>query len=103
MTGDRDRAAVDALLKRSSEDLIQRYQTLFENSGTAMAVVEHDGTISLANTVFLNLLGYRCDDVENRKNIFTFSMSTSGFQKLDYLRPDWPGIPRSLPRTRHRS
>ena len=46
----RDRAAVHSLLKKSSEDLIQRYQTIFENSGTAMAVIENDGTISLVNT-----------------------------------------------------
>ena len=48
------------------------------NSGTAMAVVENDGTISLVNTVFLNLLEYRRDEVENRKNIFEFSMSSPG-------------------------
>ena len=34
-----------------------------------MAVIEQDGTISLVNTVLLNLLGYRREEVENRKNI----------------------------------
>ena len=51
-----------------------------------MAVVEHDGTISLANTVFLNLLGYRRDDVENRKNIFDVLDEHVRDQKLDYHR-----------------
>ncbi|PKL69805.1 MAG: hypothetical protein CVV30_00035 [Methanomicrobiales archaeon HGW-Methanomicrobiales-1] len=76
----RDRAAVHSLLKKSSEDLIQRYQTIFENSGTAMAVIEHDGTISLVNTLFLHLLGYRREDVENRMN--AFALFEKSFQDL---------------------
>jgi PAS domain S-box-containing protein len=82
----RDRAAVHALLKRSSEDLVQRYQTLFENSGTAMVVIENDGTISLANTFFLNLLGYRREDLENRKNVFEIFEPRFRDQEQDYHR-----------------
>ncbi|MGD0079601.1 MAG: PAS domain S-box protein [Methanoregula sp.] len=80
----RDRAAVHALLKKASEDLIQRYQTLFENSGTAMVVIENDGTISLANTLFLNLLGYRREEVENRINYFTIFDEHFRDQVRDY-------------------
>lgn len=82
----RDRAAVHALLKRSSEDLLQRYQVLFENSGTATVVIEDDGTISLANTLFLNLLGYNREDVENRKNIFTLFIEPFQQKVRDYHR-----------------
>jgi PAS domain S-box-containing protein len=82
----RDRAAVHALLKKSSEDLIQRYQTIFENSGTAMAVIEHDGTISLVNTLFLNLFGYRREDVENRINVFALFDEQFRDQVRDYHR-----------------
>jgi PAS domain S-box-containing protein len=82
----RDRAAVHALLKKASEDLIQRYQTIFENSGTAMAVIENDGTISLVNTLFLNLLGYRREDIENRINVFSFFDDRSRGLAQDYHR-----------------
>jgi PAS domain S-box-containing protein len=62
----RDRAAVHSLLKKTSEDLIQRYQTIFEYSGTAMAVIERDGTISLVNSNFERFFGYSRSEVENR-------------------------------------
>jgi len=80
----RDRAAVHALLKKASEDLLQRYQTLFENSGTAMVVIENDGTISLANTLFLNLLGYHREDIENRKSFFALFDERFQDQERDY-------------------
>ena len=80
----RDRAAVHALLKKASEDLVQRYQILFENSGTAMVVIENDGTISLANTLFLNLLGYRREDVENRINFLAIFDERFRDQGRDY-------------------
>ena len=80
----RDRAAVHALLKKSSDDLVGRYQTIFENSGTAMVVIENDGTISLVNTLFLNLLGYRREEVENRKNIFSLFLEPFSSQVRDY-------------------
>ncbi len=89
----RDRAAVHALLTKTSEDLIQRYQTLFENSGTAMVVIENDGTISLANTLFLNLLGYQREEVENRKNYFTIFNGRFRKQAQDYHRRKKAGDP----------
>lgn len=61
----RDRAAVHSLLKKTSEDLIGRYQIIFEYSGTAMAVVEQNGIISLVNSNFERLFGYTRDEVEN--------------------------------------
>ena len=68
-----------------------------------MAVIENDGTISLVNTLFLNLLGYRREDVENRINIFHFSMSTSGIRRRTITGADGPAIQRYLTGTRHRS
>jgi len=60
----RDRAAAHALLRKASEDLVQRYQTIFENSGTAMVVIENVGTISLANSLFLDIFGYSREEFE---------------------------------------
>jgi PAS domain S-box-containing protein len=68
----RERASIHALLKKTSEDLVHRYQTLFENSGTAMAVIEDDGTVSLVNSVFEQVLGYSRDEVEHIRSIFSF-------------------------------
>jgi PAS domain S-box-containing protein len=68
----RERASIHALLKKTSEDLIRRYQTLFENSGTAMAVIEDDGTISLVNSVFEQVTGYSRGEVEYARTIFSF-------------------------------
>jgi PAS domain S-box-containing protein len=67
----RERSAIHALLKKTSEDLIRRYQTLFENSGTAMAVIEDDGTISLVNTVFEQISGYPRSEVEHHRTVFS--------------------------------
>jgi PAS domain S-box-containing protein len=55
--------AEDALKANES-----RYRTMFENTGTAMIIVEEDTTISLANTEFLRLTGYRQEEVNNKKS-----------------------------------
>lgn len=68
----RERGAIHALLKKTSEDLIRRYQTIFENSGTALAVIEDDGTITLVNSVFEQILGYSRKEIEHLRSIFSF-------------------------------
>ncbi len=68
----RERASIHALLKKTSEDLIHRYQTIFENSGTAMAIIEDNGTVTLVNSVFEKMTGYSRADVEHTRSIFTF-------------------------------
>ena len=49
-----------AALKASEE----RYRSVFENSGTAMVLLEEDMTISMVNSEFENLTGYPKTDVE---------------------------------------
>jgi PAS domain S-box-containing protein len=44
-----------------------RYQTVFENTGTAMAIIEEDMMISLVNKEFENLTGYTREEVEGKK------------------------------------
>lgn len=44
-----------------------KYQTIFENTGTTMLIVEEDMTISLANDGFENLTGYKRKEVEGKK------------------------------------
>ncbi|OPY14026.1 MAG: Blue-light-activated protein [Syntrophus sp. PtaB.Bin001] len=57
--------------KRAEEALRQSetlYRTIFENTGTSIIVLEEDTTISLANTEFEKLSGYRKEDIEGKKS-----------------------------------
>lgn len=64
-----DRQAVHSLMNRTTGDLAKRYQALFEQDSHPKAVIEKDGTISLANTGFCHLICERRENVENKKNI----------------------------------
>lgn len=44
----------------------ERYRSIFENTGTGSIIVEKDGTISLANSGFANLIGYSKDEIEGK-------------------------------------
>ncbi len=68
----RERSSIHALLKKTSEDLIHRYQTIFENSGTGLAVIEDNGIISLVNSVFEQMSGYSRGETEHILSIFSF-------------------------------
>ena len=57
-----------------------------------MAVVEDDGTISLANTLFLKLLGYSHEEVENRINYFEIFGEHFRDQVQDYHRRRGPAM-----------
>ena len=37
-----------SLLEKTSEDLLNQYRAIFENAGSAMVVLDHDGTIALS-------------------------------------------------------
>jgi len=54
---------VEKMLRESGE----RYRTIFENTGTAMIIVEEDKTISLANAEFERLSGYSRKEIEGKK------------------------------------
>jgi len=42
-----------------------KYRTIFENTGAAIVIIEEDMTISLANSVFINLSEYEKDEIED--------------------------------------
>ncbi len=57
-------------LKVTRDELLtseQRYRNIFENTGTAMAIIESDMTISLANHEFEKLSGFDRREIEGRK------------------------------------
>ncbi len=44
-----------------------RYQSIFENTGTGMLIVEEDKTISFVNAEFEHLTGYKREEIEGRR------------------------------------
>ncbi len=54
---------IEQALRESEE----KYRTVFENTGTAVVVVESNRIISLANTEFERLSGYSKDEIEGKK------------------------------------
>jgi len=49
-----------------------KYRTIFENTGAATIIVENDMTISLANSEFVNISGFKKDEIENVKSWLHF-------------------------------
>lgn len=60
-----------------------KYRTIFENSGAATIIIERDMTISLANSVFVNIAGFGRGEVEFKKSIFDFLDERSQRKILD--------------------
>jgi PAS domain S-box-containing protein len=56
-------------LHKSHEIILESektYRAIFENTGTAMMIIEEDKTISLINSRFENLSGYTKDEIEGK-------------------------------------
>ena len=49
-----------------------KYRTIFENTGAATVIVEHDMTISLANSEFVSFSGFEKSEIENTKSWLNF-------------------------------
>jgi PAS domain S-box-containing protein len=60
------------------------YQTIFETTGTATVIIEHDMTISLANSEFEKLSGYSRADIEGCKNLAEFIAPQDRTRMRDY-------------------
>jgi PAS domain S-box-containing protein len=75
---------------RQSEEM---YRTIFESTGTAMIIVEEDGTISLVNEEFEKLSGYSSEEIEGGMTWRDFAFSgdaerLSGYHALRKSDPD---------------
>ncbi len=57
-----DRKRAEDVLRESEN----RYRTIFENTGSAMLIVEEDTTVALANAEFEHLSGYGKEEIEGR-------------------------------------
>jgi len=58
-----ERKRAEKKLRQSEE----RYRTVFENTGTAMCIIEEDKTISMVNWRFEELSGYSQKEIEGKK------------------------------------
>jgi PAS domain S-box-containing protein len=62
----------DVTDRKQAEDALNeseiRYRTIFENTGTAMVIIEEDTTVSFANNEFFRLTGYSEDDIRSGKS-----------------------------------
>lgn len=72
-----ERLRAEEVLRNSEE----QYRTVFENTGSATIIVEQDTTISLVNTEFEKLSGYRKEEIEGRKSWEEF-FDTDDLQKM---------------------
>jgi len=68
-------------VKFISEDM---YRTIFENTGTATTISEEDTTISLANTQFEKLSGYKKEEIEDSKSWTEFIVKDDLEKMLQY-------------------
>jgi PAS domain S-box-containing protein len=61
----------DITERKKAEEALQesenKYRTIFENTGTAIGIVEEDTTISLVNAEFANLSGCSKEEIEEKK------------------------------------
>lgn len=75
---------------RSSEAY---YRTIFQNTGTAMVIMEEDTTISLSNAECEKFVGFRPKDLEGKRRAVDFVAREDleriqGYQKLRKQNPD---------------
>ncbi len=83
-----ERKEIEERLKEGEE----KYRTVFENTGTATAIIEEDTTVSLVNTQFEKLSGYSKEEVEGRMS-WTKLVSKSDLERMKkyhYLRRQNP-------------
>jgi PAS domain S-box-containing protein len=66
---------------RSSESY---YRTIFQNTGTAMVIMEEDTTISLSNAECEKFVGYRPSDLEGKRRAIEFVARNDLQRILDY-------------------
>ncbi len=88
--------AHEIVIRKQSEEALHRsknyYQTVFENTGTAMFVIEQDTTISLVNSKFEQMSGYANPEVEGKMSWTEFAHHEDGdwMKKYHYLRRQDP-------------
>ncbi|MDD4957559.1 MAG: PAS domain S-box protein, partial [Candidatus Omnitrophica bacterium] len=91
----------DITERKSLEDLLRlsemKYRTIFENTGTAMIIIDAGMNVVMANSEFEKLLGYSKRETENIKTVMDFICEEYKEEVKEYHR--LRGIdPNSVPR-----
>lgn len=68
---------------KESENL---YRTIFENTGTAMVIINEDTTIALSNTEVEKIFGYKKDELEGKKTWTDFVVKEDIDRLMGYHR-----------------
>ena len=72
--------ARDITVRRSSQEMLEaseaRYRAIFENTGTAMAIIRPDGTLQTVNRGFESITGYSREQLEGKKSWTEFVSSS---------------------------
>jgi PAS domain S-box-containing protein len=63
-----------------------RYRTILENTGSALAIIEEDDTISYLNPEFEKIIGYVREEVEGRKKLADFVAPKDFLRLQEYER-----------------
>jgi len=67
--------------------MTKKYQTIFETTGTAMAIIEGDTTLSLVNNEFVRLSGYSTkNEIEGKKSWIEFAAKHDLARMKEYHR-----------------
>ena len=84
--------ARDITVRRSSQEMLEeseaRYRAIFENTGTAMAIIQPDGTLQTVNRGFESVTGYNRQELEGKKLWAEFVSSCGNAADQE------PGIPK---------
>ncbi|HHO76697.1 MAG TPA: PAS domain S-box protein, partial [Deltaproteobacteria bacterium] len=70
--------------EESLKESEQRYRTIFENTGTAMAILDEDVILTLANSEFEKLSGFPREEIEGKKRFTDFVDSKDTDRLLMY-------------------
>lgn len=79
--------ARDITVRRSSQEMLvaseARYRAIFENTGTAMAIISPDGTLETVNRGFATITGYSRHELEGKKlwTDFVGTMDSEGLRE----------------------
>ncbi len=84
---------------KALEESNKNYNIVFENTGTAITIIEEDTTISLVNSEFEALSGITKQEIEGRMNLAQFFSEKERDKIIEYhvlRRMDTPLVPRSF-------